>query len=54
MPDRRLLLMLGSAQGKMADLNKSNTVCCFIRPTIAIYAGSNSLLGSKLSGVPQD
>ena len=28
-------------------LNKSNTECGIIRPTNAIYMGSNSLLGSK-------
>ena len=30
--------------------NKSNTECGIKRPTNAIYMGSHSLLGSKLSG----
>ena len=28
-------------------MNKSNTECGIIRPTNAIYMGSNSLLGNK-------
>ena len=35
--------------GTKTHNNKSNTECDIIRPTNAIYMGSNSLLGSKAS-----